>query len=342
MSTLYAPHLQQEDRLRLGKGGAADAPLNALAASVLQGLYWGDGQARFHKLGWRPSDVTLFQMAHATPETPGSFGLAFEVAVHEAINSGLPDVASLISEAMADSGVRTSRPRSILFGAERAARLGFLDALVTDLGERPVLRIGANRRGAPFSLSRWLPIMAQGWRGEQWLPNDISKVWKADLLLADAEGRSFVPATVKSNPNSLEGGPGLRVGIVPQAPGWQVGVRDWKGLKVVILPDDGPFLDLLTKAYLTVTRALNKLAGRHNGIQPALAAGKRLEADLLSWATSPVLDVIDTLKRRGQRGLISERLRQVELYVPETIKIPGLSRTDEVELESGLLVPVAN
>src|SRR3712207_2832150 len=73
MTTLYAPHLQQEDRLRLGQGGAADAPLNSLTASVLQGLFWGGGEQRFRALGWDPAGVTLLQMAYATPENPGAY-----------------------------------------------------------------------------------------------------------------------------------------------------------------------------------------------------------------------------------------------------------------------------
>ncbi len=337
---LYAPHLWQVDRVRLAVGGAADAPIAALTASVLRALLLAASNRRAAGIGSDVASLTLTQLAYISPETPGSFGLAFEVAVHEAINARQPEVCSLVSEAMAGSGVLTSRPRSLLFGAERAAKLGYLEALVQDLGEQPVLRIGAQRRGRPFSLSRWLPHLAQGWRGEAALPSDIAKAWKADLLLADAEGSAFVTATVKSNALSLEGGPGLQLGIVPQiGSAWPPGVRTHKGLQVAILPDDGQFLQLLDAAHQTVMFALAKLTGRPLLHRPVLAASKRLAEELIRWGDYPVAEVVATLTRRGQRDLVSESMQDVLLSGVSAIE-PGHVRVpDLIELESGLLVP---
>lgn len=246
----------------------------------------------------------------------------------------------MVGEAMAGSGAATDRPRSLLFGAERAAKLGYLDALVTELGEQPVLRIGATRRGRPFSLSRWLPELAQGWHGEKDLPNDIAKAWKADLLLADAEGSAFVAATVKSNALSLEGGPGLQVGIVPQiGSAWQPGVKEHKGLRVAVLPDDGQFLQLLDAAHQTVMFALAKLTGRPLMHRPVLAASKRLAEELISWGEYPVAEVVATLARRGQRDLINESMQDVLLSGVPAVQPGPVSASQLVELESGLLVP---
>ena len=49
------------------------------------------------------------------------------------------------------SGMSVDRSRGIIFVPTGSAAYDFY---------------GANRKGAPFSLARWLPVMAAGWRGQ--------------------------------------------------------------------------------------------------------------------------------------------------------------------------------
>ena len=71
--------------------------------------------------------------------------------------------------------------------------------------------------------------------------------------------------TIKSNHKQLEGGPGLRVGIVPAAPdcaGRGRGPTARGGLWLAVLPDPDGFMGLFNDAYWCVASAIYTI-GKH-------------------------------------------------------------------------------
>lgn len=189
----------------------------------------------------------------------GMRGDGFEWAVHEAVVGGEPLVTNILVALLPRLSPRSFKgmgePTSLLFGYERAKYLGFLDAVVDDAGGDAVLLPDGNQ-GRPFHFGPWVTVAAEGQRAEPRLKPRIAKVWKTDLFLSSAESWRYVAATVKSNWTQLEAGPGLRVGIVPEAKDLRAGVRYVNGLWLAVLPDPDGFMGLFNDAYWSVAAAV--------------------------------------------------------------------------------------
>ena len=144
-------------------------------------------------------------------------GDGFEWAVHEAVSGGEPAVVNPLHQALkkASSFVKDAAPRSLFFGHERAKFLGFLDAVVEEAGNEAFLLPEGS--GRPFRFGPWVQLAAKGVAAEAELNPRIKKIWKTDLFLsAEGDTRHFA-TTVKSNFALLEGGQGLRIGVVPES-----------------------------------------------------------------------------------------------------------------------------
>jgi len=87
-----------------------------------------------------------------------------------------------------------------------------------------------------------------------------SKIWKTDLFLSLTGDDRYFAATVKSNVRQLEGGRGLRIGIVPESSqrGHRPGVSysEKYGLRIATLPDPNGFTSLFNDAYKAVAWAV--------------------------------------------------------------------------------------
>ena len=273
-------------------------------------------------------DVSMRQLAKFArlDRDKGMRGDGFEWAVHEAVVGGEPLVTDFIATVLPRLSPRAfggmSQPSSLLFGYERAKYLGFLDAVVENAGGDAVL-LPDGHQGRPFYFGPWVTVAAQGQLAESQLRPRIQKVWKTDLFLSSADSWRYVAATVKSNWKQLEAGPGLRVGIVPEAPDLRAGVRYLNGLWLAVLPDPDGFMGLFNDAYWSVAAAVCTL-GKHERppyyMKPT-AKGQRLQAQLEKFPTAKVVDVENALDEAAQQNLVAVQHQLVSVEAPAWLHI---------------------
>lgn len=213
---------------------------------------------------------------------------------------------------------------SLLFGYERAKYLGFLDAVVQDAGEKAVLL--PDGAGRPFHFqSDWLKCAARGQRAEHQLGHRITKVWKTDIFLSDTQARRYAAATVKSNYNQLEGGPGLRIGIVPAAVDLTPGVRydRTNNLWLAVMPDPDGFMGLFNDAYWSVASAIYTIGKQERPpyyMKPSVK-GQRLAETIEKYPTAKVSDHIEELDKAAQQDLVGVDERLVSVAAPEWLLV---------------------
>lgn len=260
----------------------------------------------------------------------GMRGDGFEWAVHEAVLGKEPRVLEPLAYAMkkASAFMRDAEPRSLMFGQERARYLGFLDAVVDEAGTDAFLLPEGS--GRPFRFGPWVQTAAQGAASEAHLPDRIRSIWKTDLFLSGEDNPRHLAATVKSNYGLLEGGRGLRIGIVPESSSHnQSGVRyDAKHkLWLVSLADPNGFMGLFNDAYMAVGRAIAKL-----GKQPTppyytkpSAKGERVQLQLEKHPDATVLEIEAALDEAAQQELVQVSHQLVAVNAPNWLHVKEMA-----------------
>jgi hypothetical protein len=274
------------------------------------------------------SEVSMRQLAKIArlDRDKGMRGDGFEWAVHEAITGEEPRITHVIADLLPRLSPRAFKgmgsPTSLLFGYERAKYLGFLDAVVDNAGGDALLLPDGNQ-GRPFYFGPWVTVAAAGQRAEARLKPRIKKVWKTDLFLSAEDSWRYVAATVKSNWTQLEAGPGLRVGIVPEAKDLRPGVRYLNGLWLAVLPDPDGFMGLFNDAYWSVAAGVCTL-GKH--VRPPYymkpsAKGIRLQSQLEKYPTAKVVDIEHALNEAAQQDLVAVKHALVSVEAPPWLHI---------------------
>lgn len=275
-------------------------------------------------------DVTMRQLSHYArlERDKGMRGDGFEWAVHEAIAGGEPTVTELVSDALSRASPKVFRgssgTSSLLFGYERAKYLGFLEAVVENAGEEAVLLPDSQGRPYRFA-SDWLKHAAKGANAEDALGQRIKKIWKTDIFLSDENARRYAAATIKSNHTQLEGGPGLRVAIVPAATNLRPGVRFDRshGLWLTVLPDPDGFMGLFNDSYWSVASAvytIGKQARPPYYLKPSVK-GQRVAEQLEKYPTAKVIDIENALDEAAQQRLLEVKHQLVSVEAPEWLHI---------------------
>lgn len=259
-------------------------------------------------------------------------GDGFEWAVHEALIGSEPTVCDLVHRAMkrAAPKLKDESPSSLMFGQERAKYLGFLDAVVDEAGGNEAFLLPSGS-GRPFRFAKYIPTAAQGHRAEHILPERIQKIWKTDLFLSTIDDRRNLAATVKSNYSLLEGGRGLRIGIVPESTdfGNRSGVYydNKSGLWVASLSDPNGFMGLFNDGYHAVMRAMcaiGKQTPPPYWVKPS-AKAQRVMEQLQKYEAAKVLEVEDALDSAAQQELIGINHRLVGVNAPDWLHMKALA-----------------
>jgi hypothetical protein len=301
--------------------------LYAVTRSIIRALLDQLGQEDLTDLNCDRADVNMRQLAKLArlDRDKGMRGDGFEWAVHEAVVGGEPRVCEMVADVLSRASrhiVTVERPTSLLFGHERAKYLGFTEAVIQNAGENAVLL--PDGRGHPFDFGPWVSVAAQGVRAEPVLGDRIKHIWKTDLFLSNQDSRKYVAATIKSNWHQLEGGRGLRVGIVPEARDLARGVRwDEKSrLWLAALPDPDGFMGVFNDAYMAVAAAICKL-GRHDKPYWAVPSAKaqRIQEQLERYEDVKVVEIEDALDRAAQVNLIGVEHQLVSVEAPDWLHI---------------------
>lgn len=307
--------------------------LYAVARSIIRALIDSISNEDLTDLNTPLVDVKLRQFAKVVrlERDKGMRGDGFEWAVHEAILGREPMVVEPISQAMrrASRYVRDSIPNSILFGQERSKFLGFLDAVVDEAGTDSYLLPQGS--GKPFRFGPWVSVAAKGHMAENELNTRIKKIWKTDLFLAAQDDAKHFAATIKSNFAQLEGGAGLRIGIVPESThvGNNSGVRydNNTGLWVVTLADPNGFMGLYNDAYHAVARAvltIGKQPVPPYYIKPS-AKGQKLQEQIQKYPDAPILDIEDALDQAAQQNLVVASHKLLGVNAPNWLHVKQMA-----------------
>ena len=297
--------------------------LYAITRSILRALLDQLGEDDLEVIQSDKAEVTLKQLAVVSrlDRDKGMRGDGFEWAVHEALIGGEPRVTQLVSDALGRASQKIAKgatPNSVMFGYERAKQLGFLDAVVDEAGTSA--RLLPDGRGRPFSFGPWVRVAALGPVAEPGLGPRIGKIWKTDLFLTDQFGERYLAATIKSNWHDLEGGPGLRLGIVPEAADLKSGVSYNPKTKLwtVSLPDPEGFMGLFNDAYVTVAEVIYKL-GKHTQTKywaKPSAKAQRIQDQLIKAEKAAVVEIEDALNDAAQQNLANVEQRLIGVQAP--------------------------
>lgn len=307
--------------------------LYAVSRSVLRALIDSISNEDLTDLNTPLADVRMRQLAKVArlERDKGMRGDGFEWAVHEAILGKEPSVINPVSEALrrASKYVKDAEPTSLLFGQERAKYLGFLDAVVDDAGTDSYLLPQGS--GKPFKFGPWVSVAAQGHTAEHLLNERIKKVWKTDLFLSAQGDPRFFAATVKSNFAQLEGGQGLRVGIVPESTHSQnsCGVRysQQHGLWLVTLADPNGFMGLFNDAYHAVARAictLGKQAPPPYFVKPS-AKAQKVQEQLEKYPDAKAAEIEEALNEAAQQDLVASTHKLVGVNAPDWLHVKAMA-----------------
>lgn len=307
--------------------------LYAVSRSILRALLDQLSLQDLTDLNVDRSDVTLRQLSHYArlERDKGMRGDGFEWAVHEAITGGEPLVTDLVADTLARMSPKIFRgasgTSSLMFGYERAKYLGFLDAVVQDAGEESVLLPDSQGRPYRFT-SEWLKHAAGGASNERHLGDRIKKIWKTDIFVSDENARRYAAVTIKSNHEQLEGGPGLRLGIVPAAVNLRAGVR-YEGkhnLWLTVLPDPDGFMGLFNDAYWSVASAIYTVGKQQRPpyyLKPS-AKGQRVAVQLEKYPTAKVVEIEHALDEAAQQHLVEVKHQLVSVQAPEWLHMNEL------------------
>jgi len=132
---------------------------------------------------------------------------------------------------------------------------------------------------------------------------------------------------VKSNFSQLEGGRGLRLGIVPESTvrGHKPGVKysEEHGLWVVTLPDPNGFTGLFNDGYNAVALSMCTLGKQ---TKPAYytkpsAKARRVQEQLEKYPTARVIEIEAALNDAAQQDLVSTSKKLVGVNAPAWLHI---------------------
>lgn len=297
--------------------------LYAIARSILRAQLDQLTKEDLEDLDRDRADVTLRQLAKLArlDRDKGMRGDGFEWAVHEAVLGQEPSVIEPVADAMGRASKKflsMDMPTSLLFGYERAKYLGFLDAIVENADAQAVL-IPDGSRGRPYIFDGpWMRLAAKGKDAEPMLGDRITRVWKTDLFLSDESRHRHVAATIKSNHLQLEAGPGLRLGIVPEAKDLRAGVRYRNGLWLIVLPDPNGFMGLFNDAYESVAEAVFKLGKHTRGsyFYNPTPMGQRITDQLIKYGNVKVVEIEHALNDAAQQDLVDVENKLISVDAP--------------------------
>lgn len=307
--------------------------LYAVCRSVLRALIDSISPEDLTDLNTPLKDVCMRQLAKVArlERDKGMRGDGFEWAVHESILGKEPSVLKPLGEVLkrASKYVKDAEPTSLLFGQERAKYLGFMDAVVDETTTNSYLLPQGS--GKPFRFGPWVSLAAQGHTAEHQLNERIKKIWKTDLFLSAEGDPRYFAATVKSNFKQLEGGQGLRIGIVPESTHFQnkSGVRysQEHDLWLVTLADPNGFMGLFNDAYHAVARAICTLGKQTQPpyfIKPS-AKAQKIQEQIEKYPDANAMEIEDALNDAAQQNLISTTQKLVSVNAPEWLHIKAMA-----------------
>jgi hypothetical protein len=266
-----------------------------------------------------PENVKLRMLPRLRRPGDGDCGICFEYAVHDAMRRNDSMVLERVDDALTRlCNIAGTSLDSILFAVEKSGSEQLIDTasdLVTTQSQ-----IMSGTRGRPVKLQKHIKGIAQAFRrpsARDALPYSISGLWKADLFIGKTDTDRWVGTTVKSNPTSLEGARGLRLGIVPAShTETDVPYMDEKrNLAVCPLLHDGNFMQVFYEGWQVAQAFLSADAQMPAEVvlpRPPMREVARMLVDRRDY---PVLDVVEAFEAFAQPELLDTESQQAEVVI---------------------------
>ncbi len=259
--------------------------------------------------------IKLKSLGRVRKANDGDLGVAFEYAIHQAVEDRQADVLERVVDALKLCRINQGDPASILFAIEKDGAKQLIDThrdLITADS-----RVLSGNRGQPVKLQKHMNQLAAAFRRKGTslaLPRSIRGLWKADLFLGSPERDHWVGTTIKIRPGRLEAAAGLRIAVVPA--GTQksdsVILDDHKQLVLCPVPHDYAFMQTFHEGMRIVQVLCEndfkapKLVDLPNPIHREVA-GVYVERRDFS-----VNDVLDAVRKFGQPHLLETATEQVD------------------------------
>lgn len=254
--------------------------------------------------------IPLKMLSRAYRRGDGDCGICFEYAVHDAVmNTQNPSVLERLEDALRLCGIPgNAEPSSILFGLEKAGSLQVIDTAKEILTDNSLLLTGA--QGAPVKLKKHIDNIALAFNKQklrQVLPSSISGIWRADLIAGFADTDRWVGTTIKTNEHQLKPDKGLRIGIVPSAPGNNDLIREDSktGLIVCPLPYDRDFVEIFYEGFEIVQQLIQADAQMPKPVNLPSIEKRQVAKWLVERREHPVMDVVIALIPLAQPFLLN-------------------------------------
>jgi hypothetical protein len=277
----------------------------AMVRPLLRATLFALSRERVERFGGY-AEVTLHDLAREWRPGDGDCGICFEYAIHDAIERRDPLLRPRIEEVLDRHCRIKGDARSILFGAEKGARLELMETnpdLLT-----PESRLVVSARGRPVKLKTHLDRVRRAFslpRERELLPRSIRGLWRADLFVGSPADDRWVATTLKINPAHLEGAAGIRIGIYPETRrGEPPSFDEGKNLVLCPLPYDGGFMELFYSAFVLAKTFLASDARVPPPIDLPLSSSRFVAKLLEERRTFPVLGVLDALEKLAPPGLL--------------------------------------
>lgn len=290
--------------------------ITAVVRPILRGVLYALKAEVVDDAGGHPN-VRLRTLPRLHRAGDGDCGICFEYAVHDALVRGEPTVVERVEDALVSRcRVRGNETASILFGLEKRGALTLIETARDALTSES--RLLAGTRGQPAKLLNHIDSIAAAFRrpaARDALPWSISGLWKADLFVGHTDSDQWVGTSVKINLDHLEGGRGLRIGIVPARQGATDAIRldDRRNLVICPLPYDGAFMEIFYRGWNVVQQFIAADAELPREVNLPFGPERQVARELVTRRDFPVLDVIDALLPQAQPELLETRGQQVEV-----------------------------
>jgi len=258
--------------------------------------------------------VPLKMLGRLRKESDGDIGIAFEYAIHEAVQRAEPVVIERVTEALRQCNIRRGDPASILFAIEKQGAKQLIGTdleLITDNS-----RALSGRQGQPVKLKKHLNQLAAAFRRTSTKPNlpqSINGLWKADLFLGSPVPDHWVGTSVKITRTRLEKAAGLRIAIVPATAGRSDAIyRDEaKNLVICPVPHDQSFMEVFHEGW----RLVQSLCASDFNMPSAAAVPSSLLREVAKVYAQrrdfPVGEVLDVTRPFAQPHLLETKPENV-------------------------------
>lgn len=285
----------------------------AMVVPVIEATLFALNTERIARLGGL-GQWTLADLAREYREGSGDAGICFEYAVHDAIARRDELIWPLASDVLERYCGIPQGSESLLFGPEKDGRIPVIESVENALTDNSQLYVGY--RGRPPKLKRHVRTIVRAFRrpvDRTGLPRSMRGVWKADLFLGNHNVDNWVGTTVKINRATLEGAPGLRIGIYPKTHARDDPRKDEiLNLILLPLPYDGSFMELFYKSFYLVRAFLGADAHVPAEVRLPDAEDRYICRELEARRAYPILAVVEALRDMSQRDLLmDEGVREV-------------------------------